>query len=228
MRILHVPHAYAPVVGGAETYVTRLSEELVRLGHEVFVFTTDLASPEGMYELGIPRVNRVDGSGNRGVNVERFPYGRRSYEVLSKVVRFLPVGSERLLPRLRRSWEEDFGDALEEYVVTTAPDVVLVLPHLWVTVRVALERLVGAVPVVMAPLLHEHDPNWPFEEVRAALQKTNAAVALTEHEATRLSDGYGVPPDQVFYVGGGVDVPTAHKYDRASEPIRVFGKALPQ
>lgn len=214
MRVLHVPHAYAPVVGGAETYVTRLSEELVRLGHEVFVFTTDFASPEGFYELGIARLGTTNRAAKRGVSVERFTYGKGSYEAFSRFARFFPVGSERLQRRLRRSWEQNFGDALEDYVAAIDPDVVLVLPHLWVSVRIALDRLVGVVPVVMAPLLHEHDPNWPFEDVRAALDRASGVVALTKHEVSRLSDAYRVSDDQLFYVGGGVDLPTMRELDR--------------
>ncbi len=39
MRILHVTHQYRPAIGGAEQYITRLSEALVERGHQVTVFT---------------------------------------------------------------------------------------------------------------------------------------------------------------------------------------------
>ena len=39
MRVLHVTHQYYPAIGGAERYITGLSEELVRRGHHVDVFT---------------------------------------------------------------------------------------------------------------------------------------------------------------------------------------------
>jgi glycogen synthase len=40
MRFLHVTHRYPPAIGGAEKYIADLSEELVRRGHEVDVFTS--------------------------------------------------------------------------------------------------------------------------------------------------------------------------------------------
>ena len=40
MRVLHVCHQYWPTVGGAERYVTELSEELAARGHHVDVYTS--------------------------------------------------------------------------------------------------------------------------------------------------------------------------------------------
>ncbi len=40
MRILHVTHQYWPAMGGAEQYITDLSEEMARRGHQVDVFTS--------------------------------------------------------------------------------------------------------------------------------------------------------------------------------------------
>lgn len=40
MRLLHVTQRYLPAIGGAEKHIADLSEELVRRGHEVDVFTS--------------------------------------------------------------------------------------------------------------------------------------------------------------------------------------------
>lgn len=40
MRLLHISHQYAPAIGGAERYITDLSEEMARRGHEVDLFTS--------------------------------------------------------------------------------------------------------------------------------------------------------------------------------------------
>ncbi len=40
MRLLHVSHQYYPAIGGAERYITDLSEELAARGHTLDVFTT--------------------------------------------------------------------------------------------------------------------------------------------------------------------------------------------
>jgi len=40
MRVLHVTHQYRPAIGGAEQYITDLSEELARRGYPIDVFTS--------------------------------------------------------------------------------------------------------------------------------------------------------------------------------------------
>jgi glycosyltransferase involved in cell wall biosynthesis len=40
MRVLHVTHQYPPALGGSERYIADISEELVRRGHQVDVFTS--------------------------------------------------------------------------------------------------------------------------------------------------------------------------------------------
>jgi glycosyltransferase involved in cell wall biosynthesis len=66
MRLLHVTHQYRPAIGGAERYITDLSEELARRGHQVDVYTSrsvDYRSWRG----DLPRFEQLD-----GVNVHRF------------------------------------------------------------------------------------------------------------------------------------------------------------
>jgi hypothetical protein len=43
MKILHVPNAYFPVIGGSENNCRRFSEILTSQGHDVHVVTTLLA-----------------------------------------------------------------------------------------------------------------------------------------------------------------------------------------
>lgn len=40
MRVLHVTHQYPPAIGGSEKYIADISEELVRRGHQVDVYTS--------------------------------------------------------------------------------------------------------------------------------------------------------------------------------------------
>src|SRR5919106_6566218 len=44
MKILHVSHMYAPVLGGAEHHLKIISEALVARGHEVTVFAANVTS----------------------------------------------------------------------------------------------------------------------------------------------------------------------------------------
>jgi len=66
MRVLHVTHQYRPAVGGAEKYITDLSEELARRGHHVDVFTTRSVDYQ-TWRSELPRYEQLD-----GVNVYRF------------------------------------------------------------------------------------------------------------------------------------------------------------
>jgi glycosyltransferase involved in cell wall biosynthesis len=66
MRLLHVTHQYRPALGGAEKYITDLSEELARRGHQVDVFTTRSVDYQ-TWHSELPRYEQL-----AGVNVYRF------------------------------------------------------------------------------------------------------------------------------------------------------------
>jgi L-malate glycosyltransferase len=63
MKILHTVEFYSPSVGGAQEVVRRISEQLVRRGHEVTVATTHLPERESTYINGV-RVEGFSISGN--------------------------------------------------------------------------------------------------------------------------------------------------------------------
>ncbi len=66
MRLLHVTHQYRPAIGGAEKYITDLSEELARRGHAVDVYTSRSLDYH-TWRSELPRFEQLD-----GVNVYRF------------------------------------------------------------------------------------------------------------------------------------------------------------
>lgn len=66
MRLLHVTHQYRPAIGGAEQYITNLSEELVRRGHQIDVFTSRSVDYH-TWRNELPRFEQLD-----GINVYRF------------------------------------------------------------------------------------------------------------------------------------------------------------
>jgi glycosyltransferase involved in cell wall biosynthesis len=71
MRLLHVTHRYPPAIGGAEKYIADLSEELVRRGHHVDVFTSR-ALDFHTWRNELPSFEH-----RNGVNVYRFRSMRR-------------------------------------------------------------------------------------------------------------------------------------------------------
>jgi len=80
MRLLHVTHQYSPALGGSEKYITDLSEELARRGHQVDVFTTR-SQDYRTWRSELPPFECVN-----GVNIYRFPSlerGPRTWRILS-------------------------------------------------------------------------------------------------------------------------------------------------
>lgn len=75
MRILHAVEFYSPSMGGAQEVVRRVSEALVRRGHDVTVATTQLPERTSR-EIGGVHLEEFDVSGNtvRGIvgDVERY------------------------------------------------------------------------------------------------------------------------------------------------------------
>jgi glycosyltransferase involved in cell wall biosynthesis len=190
-----------------------VGEELVVAGHEVVVVTANLASGEGFYLRGVPKAG-VQHETVGGVRVVRLPVDRR------------------VPPRVGRSYPV-FRKGLVAVINHFRPDVVMTLPHLFANVRVVLEleaRL--RFPLVLAPLLHEDDPAWPFDEVARAVRNAGAVVALTVHEGRRLVEAYKVDPRRVVVTGVGVDLPEqVGGYPRRSDVLflgrQTRGKGLP-
>src|SRR5204863_6793686 len=80
VKILHVPHAYHPVIGGTETICKRVSEMIAARGHDVRVLTTDVGAVQAYYEFGVRRIDRGDELIG-GLNVIRLPFSRGLYSI---------------------------------------------------------------------------------------------------------------------------------------------------
>ena len=84
MRIIHVSHQYAPAIGGSEQYITDLSENLVRRGHTVDVFTSQ-ARDYHAWRNELPAGEVIN-----GVTVRRFASltrGPRTWRILATGLR---------------------------------------------------------------------------------------------------------------------------------------------
>lgn len=193
MRILHVPHAYPPARGGAEILCRRVAVELAIRGHEVGVVTSDFNNAEDWFE---PVASAVGARHelDEGVSVTRV-HLERAWDRLAP--------SQRT-GRMAQRFERVLTDRIQQWI----PDVIMALPHLLPNVRAALRSATGSrTPLVLVPLLHEDDPNWPVDKLRKALARADAVIALTEVERDRLTSGYAVDPQKVFVSGLGVDIP---------------------
>jgi glycogen(starch) synthase len=210
LRIVHIPHAYHPVIGGAETICQRVSEILAAQGHDVRIVTTDVGAVQGYYEFGIGRIDCAN-EVIRGVSVTRLPFTRGFYafgwvlatKLCPKWLRVRLVG--RILEFLRRR----LADMIRHQIAYLKPDVVMTMPHLVVNVQAVLTaRQRMRFPLVMVPMLHEHDPNWDAAAMNAmkeALRWADAVITLTTHETGRLVEAYGVARERVFHASVGID-----------------------
>jgi glycosyltransferase involved in cell wall biosynthesis len=208
MKILHVPNAYFPVIGGAENICRRFSEILASQGHEVHVVTTDVGAVQAYYEFGVRRVERADETIG-GVTVTRLPFSNSFYQMGGWVERKLRPEwlSTRLTRRIMQVLHRRLAETITRKIAHIRPDVVMTMPHLVANVQAVLTaRQRMSFPLVMVPMLHEHDPNWHVGAMSAALRATDAVVALTGYEKERLATAYGVPRDRIFMASVGVDI----------------------
>ena len=182
MRVVVVPHAYAPSIGGAERYAQGTAEGLALLGHQVHVVVADVVDPEAFYELGHAAVG-VPEETIAGVHVHRLRFLTFSYR------RFGPViGSERAI----RSARNRFRQYLDPVLSSLEPDVVITLPHLFPNVEdVVRLRSSASWKLVYAPMLHEDDPYWSMERVSEAVVAADGVIAgalsLTSVTVTEIS-----------------------------------------
>jgi len=215
LKILHVPAAYAPVFGGAETQIQRVSECMVQRGREVQIFTTDVSSVDGYYmplaPIGAPAYEVMN-----GVAITRAPFGsqigRMAWAALNRVP--LRRGTRRAKVLIRGRAGAKLAKALEEFIRIWSPDVVIAIPHIEpINVQIVLRMWeVMKFPLVLIPLLHESDPGWSRLAVKAALKSADAVLANTHWEADRLCRHYDVPQNKVFVGGMGADV--VHRDER--------------
>jgi glycosyltransferase involved in cell wall biosynthesis len=222
VRILHVPGAYFPVIGGTERSCQRVSELLARSGHYVKVLTTNVGAMQGYYELGVPPVQDSNGP-VAGVLVQRLEFCNYLYELGGLISGLLRQGTivrslrGRILQQRRRWLQRRIAQEIEAF----RPDVVMTMPHLVVSVDAVLSaRKRVCFPLVMVPLLHEHDPNWDYHSMKRALVLADAVIAMTSFEVERLTSAYDVPRSKVFLASVGVDSHLAAK-DSIPRPPRV-------
>ena len=154
MRLLHVTHQYRPAIGGAEKYITDLSEELARRGHLVDVFTSRSVDYR-TWRNELPAFEQLD-----GVNVYRFRslprtditwralrYGLEAYWHTRKrrYEPFIWYGNGPVCPGILRTILQN----REQYDLVHINN--LHYAHAWLAFQAA--RLRG-LPIVLTPHLH--------------------------------------------------------------------------
>lgn len=207
MKILHVTQGYFPAIGGTESLIQHLSEELVRqFGDEVTVFTTNCFNGEGFFSPQLPRLSTGWEEIN-GVKVRRFPV----YSRISQTFRHHPqsiayrlnlpfneylraIGGGPIIPGLRRTIGEFPADII---AASSFP-----LLHMFAAVRSARET---GRSCVLHGGLHPQD-EWAFQRpmIYRAIEQSTCYVANTKFEANYVIQR-GASPERVFVVGVGLD-----------------------
>lgn len=229
MRILTIPHAYAPVLGGAEFQCRRVAEILAEQGQVVRVLTADVGSVESYYRLGIAPIGCKDEVIN-GVEVVRIEFYPRILSYMWQLFGSQLSGSvkSRISNYILKFSRLRFRRRLEIQIDIFKPDVVVVLPHLVENVLAVLDiQRRRQFPLVMVPLLHEEDPNWSISSMRKALAQASAVVANTEHERRRLVEAYAVDERRVFVGGNAVDVYSETRSSEIGDKILFLGRKVP-
>ncbi len=189
MRLLHVSHQYYPAIGGAERYITDLSEELAARGHTLDVFTTR-SQDYVTWANTLPPRETVN-----GVRVRRFRSLRRNRLAWHA----LAFGLERSMDAGKSCCEPlvFFGNgpvspgmAAALLRQTPAYDLVhinnLHYAHAWVAFAAAKRR---NAPVVITPHLHIRQPEtYDVGYMRRILQGCDTVIAVSEAEGRFLID----------------------------------------
>jgi glycosyltransferase involved in cell wall biosynthesis len=189
MRILHVCHQYRPAIGGAERYITQLSEEMAARGHQVDVFTS--RSDDYMtWRNQLPKRETI-----RGVQVHRFSSLRRRRYTwvaldfgISGYARtkrtfyepFVLFGNGPISPSLALALLRN----INEYDIVHIAS--LHYAHAWTAFTAAKLR---KVPVAITPMIHIGQPEtYDMRYMRRVVHDSDIAFALTEAERKMLQD----------------------------------------
>ncbi len=217
MKILHVVHGYPPSIGGSQLLVKNLSEQLVsRYQDEVTVFTTvayDMAYFWGqkgpVMPTGIETMN--------GVTVHRFPvFNRLSF------LRMLLAGVATRLRLPYNDWLRTIYNGplifdMTQAIAKSGAEVVFAtaFPLLHMYYALTGARRAG-IPIVFLGAIHTID-TWGYDRqiIYQAVQQADAYIALTTFERDYLVK-YGINPNKITIVGGGVNINTYLNADGAA------------
>lgn len=230
MRILHISSTYAPVLGGTELLCQKVSETLVRQGHQVRVVTGNVSAVDGYYNFGVTPLRPTEEVLN-GVEIKRLPYGGMLYQLgslfgFSKLI-WRPI-RERLHSHLMILIQKRFLRDIQGEIESFQPDVVMTMPHLVNNVKCVLQAHQNQpFPLVMVPLLHEESPNWPTQKMKMALRQADAVLASTDHEAERLESFYQSPKERLFTAYLGIDLPAVSSPEARSPKVLFLGRKVP-
>lgn len=225
MNVLHIIQFYYPFIGGVEHHMKEHSEGLVRRGHDVTVYTTDITSitPLAKIKPGSSVINGVIvrrfqtlfprfGSNKEGSENHRLSI---SYEVMRNLISKMEI----LFHKIDKSPHvADVTLLARSFSLPMAPQMLpTILFHKdrwelmvgaslpWATPAIAYfaSKLTG-IPLVSMPIFHVGRPSYECPSFYKMMRKANAVIVNTEYEKRHLT-ARGVPRDKIYVTGVGVD-----------------------
>lgn len=217
MKILHVVHGYPPSIGGSQSVMKNLSEQLVlRYDDDVTVFTTVAYNMELFWRSSEPAMPAGTEAVN-GVTVRRFPVFNR----FGTLRRLLAHGARRLhLPYndwLRTVYNGPLIRGMTRAIAEGSADVVAATAFPLLHMYYALRGAQGArAPIVFLGAIHAADP-WGYDRkmIYRAIRQADGYIAYTSFERDYLIM-HGVQPDKITVVGVGVDASASAGADGAA------------
>lgn len=216
MRCSFLTIGYWPFRGGAASYVQGVAERIVKEGHEVTVYTTDIGEIEHLWTKGKRRLPPGE-EVIREVRVVRFPVRRlpfspRSYRAMQRAtleLSRLPFPMESLLWRLCRytPWVPAVKRKLNsaEERVDLVHGVGLLFASLLGEAHRYAHRM--RVPFILTPLIHlgPLEAFYTMPHQMQLLRHSEAIVVLTEEERKFLI-AKGVSGNKILVIGPGIDL----------------------
>jgi glycogen(starch) synthase len=203
VRIVLLPSAYAPAVGGVEVLTARLAHHLVTLGHAVEVWTI-------RHPAELPAVEVID-----GVTVRRFAMSMPAGSV-GQLARFGP-GAWRAISQMRQALREFSADVLHVQCFSAN--------GVYAAALSALLRTPLVVSLQGETVMDDNDIYDRSTSLRLGLRAgLRAAARVTGCSAFVLEDAvrrFGLPPGAGQVIPNGVDLTELP----APEPVELpFGR----
>jgi glycogen synthase len=223
MNILLVNPAYAPFIGGAESYAQAVAERLHRDGHNVQVVTSDAAEVETFWNPRKPRVRAgrsiINGVAVQRVRLAHLPASPLSFYMLRRIAATVGLyrGTASWL-RLLAPWMPRMPDLSHSLQQLQGP---FDLVH---GINIALEwPLIAAwkyartanLPFVATPFVHVGEPgatdisrNYDMSHQLEPLRDADAVIAQTTIERDFLVR-HGIPSERMQVHGMGITLAQA-------------------
>ncbi len=222
MQIIHCPYGYFPSISGAELYIQRISEILLKRKHKIKVFCSNaidfqaFRSPKGKIISELERkVNNVEIKRfkieySKFINFIKLILNTSLKEILNKIsflkfnlidlLKFVKNGPS--IPDFFRSLLKQDADIFH----TTA------IPYLNIILTLIAGKL-KKIPIICTPFYHFENERYQDPSFSRILGEFNKILVCSKAEKNYLIEN-GIKPEKIKQIHMAVDL---HKYEKAKK-----------